>query len=172
MPGSWQGNDRYFIDDLKQLIKPNTAIDVGIGAAKIGWLLREHAPGCRVTGHEIWEPHLTPEYRAFYETIIIGDFSDWIERNKDWTTDLIVFGDVLEHMLYHRAMSVLDHCYYRVRWMALQVPINMVQDTTEDNPHSPHQCNITWQDLARFNVVHYVKALEVDIFYCLIKGIR
>jgi hypothetical protein len=172
MPDSFTGNDRYFCDDLVTLIHPETAIDVGIGHGKIAGHLQMNCPRCRVTGHEIWPDYLTSGIRALYAEIVIGDFRDWLKNNVDWSSDLVVFGDVLEHFRHSEALDLLDLCHYRAKWTALFFPLSYLQGTHEGNKYEAHQCVLYLGDLQRYNVVHYFKCLNQNIYYCLLRGLR
>ena len=167
MPYSYTGLDHWFERDLVELIKPATMFDVGVGAGKIGKLIDKLTP-CLRKG---FDPKSIPEsiqcYNQFEECL----FQDWIKTKTDWSVDLVVFGDVLEHMEWATMRSVLDFCQYRCKWMAIFTPLHYLQNSAEGNIHEAHRCVVRPADLLNYKLVHYVLDLKEDIYYALLKGL-
>jgi hypothetical protein len=170
MPSSWTGLDHYLVDDLKGLIKPVTAIDFGVGNGKIGIHLQRECPSCHVIGYEIFSDYLTDEVRGFYTETVVADARETLASEK--VVDLVVFGDILEHFRKSEALDMLEHWNYRSRWIAVVTPLSYLQGPIDGNIHESHHCVISLEDLCRFNLVHYVKDLSVNIIYALIRGLR
>lgn len=168
MPYSYRGLDHHIVSDADQ-IQPQVIFDVGVGVGKIGSLLK--APGRTIVGFEVFPQYITNLVRPFYSDIRIQDFVEFANTEFDWSADLIVFGDVIEHFSHSEAIDVLETCNYRCKYIAIQTPLSYLQNSMEGNKHEAHRCVIGLQDLMRYNIVHYVKDESVNIIYCLIKGL-
>jgi len=134
---------------------PRTILDVGSGAGKYGMLAREYLeiwqdrfyPNqwiIQIDGIEIWEPYKDfPAYQAYYDRFINADISDYAEDMPGY--DLIICGDVLEHLEKSQAWKtfekLLDHC----RYLLLSLPIGFWPTSNiGDNIYESHIS--TWDD--------------------------
>ena len=105
-------------------IDPATALDVGVGAGKYGGMLRKLHSNIRLKGIE---PHLpyhkkyAVRYRAYDQGVATFDARTYLTQNER-EFDLIVFGDVLEHMTWSEAIDVVHMAAYQSRWMLLVWP--------------------------------------------------
>ena len=110
----------------------STCLDVGACDGK--W--------CDLLGHyltmdavEIWAPNiiehaLKNKYRRVWEC----DAYDF----KYDRYDLIIFGDVIEHMTVERAQRVLEYAKGRCKDMIIGVPFMYPQDAIYGNPYEEH----------------------------------
>lgn len=173
MPDSWTGNDHFFIEDVKKYT-PMTALDVGVGHGKVGRLLFETMEGkCHIEGIEVYPPYLAQKVLyVYYKRIHEMDVVDWMQQNVDWQKDLVVFGDVLEHLTYSNAISILHQTMYRAKLVAVFTPMAYLQNSLEGNKHEAHRCSLKLQDFASFNVLHYVNEPmgTLGLQYVLMKG--
>ncbi len=82
-----------------------TVLDVGAGSGAYGKLLREGMPKSRILGVEIFEPYVDRfGLEEIYDRVIVGDVLD---EDFDLSPDVVIIGDVLEHMDRADALSVL-----------------------------------------------------------------
>src|SRR5215218_2291606 len=72
-------------------------LDVGCATGNLAEVLSEH--GCKVTGIEI-DPEAAQQAEKHCERVIVGDVEDLDLSGKldDESFDVIVFGDILEHL--------------------------------------------------------------------------
>ena len=173
MPSSYDNCDPIFINDLLNIICPNSCFDVGCGYGKSGHIIKTHFPQCQLVGFEIYQKYIEDEkHNLFlhYSQIHNEDFYAWIQNNVDWQVDLVVFGDVLEHFFKSKVYDILDMCRYRTKWIVINVQIDYLQNTYDGNIHEAHVSTITLQELVVSNdIVHYAKIGQ--ICYYLIKGL-
>jgi hypothetical protein len=116
-----------------------TVLDVGAGAGTYADLLNDIVEA--VDCIEVWKPYVKRfGLEAKYREIYIGDVRDlaWAA----WTLtpyDLIVFGDVLEHMTADEARAVWQWAKGVARWGLISVPIvHWPQGAEEGNPYEAH----------------------------------
>ncbi len=160
---------------------PKSVLDVGCGFGLWGFLCRMHLdvwdgrihPGqwrTRIDGIELFEPYIQAHQRALYSNLMIADIRDVVDTLEDY--ELIIAGDVIEHLDKTAGEAVLEKLYARAaRALLVNIPIGPGWDHPEQygNPGELHRsqwecsdfthypCEIT---LARFEFGDY------GTFYC------
>jgi hypothetical protein len=104
----WQG-----LEDCLALIvarQPSTVLDAGVGFGLWGHLLRQYLDvwcgriqreqwATRIDGIEIDPNRVQPHSRHLYSNVYIGDIREEVPRRaNDTEYDIILFGDVIEHL--------------------------------------------------------------------------
>jgi len=133
MPGSARENDAD-VKAFVQLYGVNTVLDVGPGKGTYSRVLKNH--GLTMDCVEIWEPYVQ-HYGLCkkYRTVTIGDIRD--HDNFDY--DLVIFGDVLEHMSREDALKVWERASRDAHYGLISVPIiHYPQGETFGNPYEEH----------------------------------
>jgi SAM-dependent methyltransferase len=120
----------------------NTVVDIGAGSGTYIQLIKEDA-GCCVDavwiGVEIWPPYIEKfKLESRYSTILNQDI-----RTVDWSTlspDVVIAGDVLEHMTKDDAVALVDQILTVAKTLIISIPIRyMPQDEhAYENPHEAH----------------------------------
>lgn len=114
-----------------------TVLDIGPGKGKYSMLLRPM--DCTPTvwhGLEIWAPYVqTYELDGLYDEVFIGDARHWCH----WSYDLVIAGDVLEHMRELEARSLLGHIRTQAANLFVSVPLlHCDQGPYAGNPYETH----------------------------------
>jgi hypothetical protein len=114
----WQG-----MEDCLQAIterRPRAVLDAGIGFGLWGHLLRQYLDvwsgrihpeqwTTRIDGIEIAEPRVQAHARYLYSNVYIGDIRELVPaRAEAQRYDVILFGDVLEHLPKDDALALLE----------------------------------------------------------------
>ena len=112
--------------------KGSTCLDVGACDGKWGKLLGDHL---EMDGIEIFEDNIEL-YRLneIYNTIYFGDIADFEYEYYD----LIIFGDVLEHMTVEKAQKVLAYAKPRCKDLIIGIPFLYEQGAIYGNPWEVH----------------------------------
>jgi hypothetical protein len=125
--------------------RPNTVTDIGSGEGTYARLFRPHHHGTWWTGIEIHHPYIsrhklrnTKTRRGMYDELHAMD-----ARNAPdhlYHRDLVIAGDVLEHMPRHDAVALLHRIRDAGAWHILvSVPIvPSPQGEVDGNPHEAH----------------------------------
>lgn len=128
----------------------STVLDVGACDGKWKALLPEYK---KMDAVEIFEPYALKlrDYRNVFIT-------DIFELEYDWY-DLIIFGDVIEHMTVTKAKAVLAYAKPRCRDMIIAVPWEYEQGEVDGNKYQAHlQDDLTPELFAKryhgFEVLH------------------
>lgn len=108
MPGSARENDKFvqdFIEKQKQTSPVYTVLDVGAGKGTYSQILREHVDV--IEGIEVWEPYIEEfDLENQYDIIYRGDARTELLKMRNGWYDLIVFGDILEHMTKNESLAL------------------------------------------------------------------
>jgi len=107
----------------------SSILDVGAGDGKWRQLLREYP---NMDAVEAYGPNL--QRLNGYRKVFHADIRDFrFDRY-----DLIIFGDVLEHLRVKEAQAVLDYARPRCRDMVISVPFLYEQGAIYGNPYEVH----------------------------------
>ncbi len=101
---------------------PRTILDIGCGYGKHGVLLREYIhPTPQVHGIEAWAPYVKPHrLEGIYDHLRVGDALK-LTSHELAQYDMVVMGDVIEHMQKDAALALLDRI---PGWVILATPVN------------------------------------------------
>lgn len=134
MPSSIRENDK----DVRSFVVAHqirTILDVGCGQGTYADLLPDVSA---MDGFEVWHPYikrfdLDSKYRDVYAIDVRK------EPQLAHTYDLVIFGDVLEHMTREEAISVWKWASGFCKWGLISIPIiHYPQGAEEGNPYEEH----------------------------------
>lgn len=114
-------------------------LDVGAGRGKYRILLSSYP---RVDACEVWEPTVDAErLRSLYRAVFVQNVVDLV-REPWWTDndpyDLVIMGDVLEHMTRDDAKLVLNRIIDVGSDVIVVVPFMYPQDEEDGNVYQCH----------------------------------
>ncbi len=121
------------IDWIKNSFKEgDTCLDVGACDGKYANLLKDYLV---IDGVEVFKPYieryqLDKKYNHIYNVDIVDFKYDWY--------DLIIFGDIIEHLDIKDAQKVIDYARSRCKDMIIAVPYKYKQGIVDNNPHQAH----------------------------------
>jgi len=117
-------------------IQPVTVLDVGSGAGAYGQIARTISSVGRVDAVEAWEPYLAEfGLRNLYDNVFVEDVRD----RQDFTYDVVIFGDVLEHMTKEDALRIYELARIQAKWILFSIPIiHLPQGAYAGNPFEIH----------------------------------
>lgn len=148
MPRSQQpaGGEKIIYNSIIAM-GPNTKVlDVGAGDGK--WsILTGKVNKC--IGLEIWGPYIQ-RYNLYskYDGVICIDIREFHDY-KDY--DVMIFGDILEHIPYTDAVKVVEEIKLSGVTMYLSIPISLcVQIGCNGNPHEEHLYQWKHEELESF----------------------
>lgn len=135
MPSSSTEGKTWIVEQVQRL-HPTVIVDVGVGCGTYSELLRSE--GQYWVGVEKWRPYLdTYNLYAKYDLVAVQDV-----REFDFTLyqpDLVILGDVLEHMPKPDAVQVVTHAQIAAAAVLISIPIvHYPQEACEGNPYEAH----------------------------------
>ncbi len=157
-------SDHVFDPMLEALLRawrPASIVDVGVGAGKTGQLVRRAlGPEVHLVGVEAHAPYLeqfAAEYRA-YDEVVRADFYS-VVLHDERAADVFVFGDVLEHFPWSRALDCLDYAVQRAQRVLAVSPLGYAQGAHGGVASERHLSELRLADVAaRFVVEQYHRA--------------
>lgn len=118
-------------------------LDVGAGQGKYRVMLADypHVDGC-----EIWEPTVEKnKLRDLYDVVHVGDIHHIVHSptfydgvGDQYRYDVVIMGDVLEHLTRERAQETLAVLYAMNAHVIVVVPYNYPQDEEDGNCYQAH----------------------------------
>ncbi len=114
-----------------------TVLDVGPGAGIYGQLVNKNMTVIgSVDAVEVWEPYIRKfNLNKIYTHVAVCDIRDW----SNFSYDLVIFGDVLEHMSRDDARAVWDFAAKRAKFAYISIPIvHYPQGEYDGNPYEEH----------------------------------
>jgi len=158
MPYSANTFDNILQDHVVKL-QPQSILDVGAGSGKNGTLIRQTGYKNILECLEPTEKYINEfQLTNIYDNIYNANIHDFINTKYKFNYDLVIFGDVLEHLFRSQVIDILDYFLYKAKWIILLWPNNMPQDDYGNNPYEIHKSNFTLNDLtSKFDVQFYIK---------------
>lgn len=137
MPHSSSEGKEWSAERIVEL-SPKRILDVGAGMGTYADLLRPLLPASTWTALEIHHPYVARHGLEFkYDEVLVGDV-----RSYDWLAewDLVIFGDVLEHLDLTDAMRAWRCALRRSRSVLASLPIvDYPQGEFQGNVHERHR---------------------------------
>jgi AdoMet dependent proline di-methyltransferase len=182
MPYSALTFDDLIVKHLTAL-NPKSILDIGAGAGKYGTLLRSALPDCKIDAVEPTRDYIDRfDLRSIYNTVFELNIDQYLEIHPKNRYDVVIIGDMLEHVYRSKVVDYLDFLLYKNSWVLCIWPTNYPQDDFNGNGYECHRSNFKLKDLAdKFEIeffskkflklnVEYVKR-PAYINYCVMKGL-
>ncbi len=164
MPISDPANKPY-ASELIARYRPRTVLDIGPGVGTYGSIIRENLKVERLDAVEIWGPYIE-KYRLneIYDNVFVCDVRYW----RDFGYDLVILGDVLEHLTLEEAALLWETMSSQAGGALISIPIVYYpQGYIEGNPFETHQVTdwTTEKVLKHFNsIVEYNEFHVTGVF--------
>jgi 2-polyprenyl-3-methyl-5-hydroxy-6-metoxy-1,4-benzoquinol methylase len=136
MPVSNPETKPWIADRLIE-IQPKTVMDVGAGAGIYSNMIRQlFNKNVEITGVEIWAPYISQFLlKVKYDKLIEAD----IREMDDFKYDVVILGDVIEHMSESDAVALWKKISKQARYAIIALPtIHMPQGAAYGNPYEVH----------------------------------
>ena len=122
-------------DYLVSKFKGNAKVlDVGAGEGTYWNLLHQYY--ATIDAVEVFKPNIDNfKLKDKYHKVYNIDIKDFKYQNYD----IIIFGDVIEHLEINEAQEVLKYAYTHCKEMIVAVPYELEQGIAEDNLYEIHK---------------------------------
>lgn len=128
----WEGKDKVCVWIRNKFSIDSTILDVGACNGFWHYLLPEYE---NLDGIEAFRPNYENlKDQKLYRNLWCEDIRNF---QYDWY-DIIIFGDIIEHMTPEEALKVLDYAKPRCTEMIISVPFLYPQEAIYDNPYEKH----------------------------------
>lgn len=136
MPFSPYENKEWILEKIKE-VNPKSILDVGVGEGILEQIARPiFGSEVKIDGIEVWKPYIS-EYKLEdkYDNIFNVDAREW----DIWDYDVVMFGDVLEHMTETEAVTLWNKAAKSAKSILLSIPIvHSPQGAWGGNPYEIH----------------------------------
>lgn len=160
---SYDAGKKEICEWIKQNF-PKGASCLDVGACDGNWfdLLGDYL---KMDACEIFEPNIEAhDLRSKYNYVFAGDIYDyWYGRNM---YDLIIFGDVIEHMEVVKAQQVLAYAHGRCKDMIIAVPYMYKQGEMYGNKYEKHIQSELTEEIFKIRYPNYEILLKPNNGYC------
>ena len=158
---TWKHNKAVNNDTVRQLmqIKPHAVCDVGCGDGFYGKIVRHFIPNCYIIGIEKNHRYSTMfRLYSLYDKLIIDDIINInFSRLYNLKIDLIIFGDVLEHLEDIYVHEIVSRALDSVNYIIINSPVGF-QPQDHEFEEEIHKCGIYPKDFADIGIhmeTHY-----------------
>lgn len=152
----------------------NSFLDIGVGNGKWGFLFREyvdiwgerylkHEWKAIVDGIEIYSPYIQQHQRSVYNNIYIGDVLKIIDDLGCY--DIIMAGDVLEHLHKEDAIILIDKLKERTeKVLIVSIPLGSewLRGMVRGNKHEAHVSSWSVNELQGLGFDYYRVRMAPD----------
>ncbi len=171
MPYSGTYLDYTLVNFLKKYgAEVHTVLDVGVGAGKFEALVHSVLPTARMVGVEpVSDYHQRfSEVYTKYSSVRMCT-ADALFRDPDDSWDLVVLGDVLEHMRKSAGLDLLHFLVYRCKYIYIQYPTRYIQNPA-DIDGVFEEAHISVWDATDFHQFDFSQFTQLPLNVALIDG--
>jgi cyclopropane fatty-acyl-phospholipid synthase-like methyltransferase len=135
MGTSDQSNQPWVVEQL-QTLNLKSMLDVGAGSGTYGHVFAQHLPDVERFAVEAWEPCIS---EFVLKDVYTEVFNHDIRDHEFFNYDIVIFGDVLEHMTKEEALAVWDKVSKQAKYALIAIPIiHYPQGALYGNPFEVH----------------------------------
>ncbi len=131
--------DNAITESIK-LIRPKTFFDLGAGAGKYGSMVKEIDPTIETTAIEIEKDYIKKfNLHSIYNRVWNIPITDIIQlKYFDSNFDVVMAGDILEHLKKSEGIDLLNFLIYRCRWIIIEFPHHYLQNAVNGYASEAH----------------------------------
>ena len=113
-----------------------TVLDVGAGSGTYSDALKRAGINLNIEAVEVWKPYIEEfDLENKYDKVYEQDIRD----RTDFNYDVVIFGDILEHMTEEEALAVWDKVSKQAKNAVIAIPIiHYHQPAINGNPYEEH----------------------------------
>ena len=159
---------RRWIKDLN----PRFVLDIGPGSGVYGEMVRDVANPNQFYAIEVYAPYIsTFNLERFYDEVIVSDVRH-VDSELISNFDVVIIGDVIEHMHWHEAREVLTKLFMRNRNVIISFPVlHLPQESWDGNTFEKHVDHWSVSDMDGFladveDLVEVVDRYHGDVLAC------
>lgn len=150
-------------------------IDIGPGEGKYGRMIKSVFPAAKVIGVEVEARYIDLyDLRAVYDEVHPADALEWFADKESDNFDIVIMGDVLEHLWKSEGLDLLHFLVYRTRYIILTYPTAYKQGAWQGFIHEAHLSTWAHKDFDAWENEHHVSIGDNNIQHNLVivRGFR
>lgn len=137
MPGSHPETKPWVVNKFIEFnLLSSNVLDVGPGFGTFSDVLKSNGYAGSIDAVEIWQPYIDKySLNSKYNKIYNEDIRNW----KNFNYDVVLYGDILEHMSKEDAILVWENTKKYAKNAVITIPIiHYPQGASEGNPYEEH----------------------------------
>lgn len=140
------------IAEIVKLVRPKTFLDLGAGAGKYGSMVKEINPSIETIAVEIEKDYVEKfNLRSIYNQVWNISVADIVQpKYFDSIFDIVMVGDILEHLKKSEGIDLLNFLIYRCRWVIVEFPHRYMQHSVNGYTSEAHISIWTENDFLSF----------------------
>lgn len=140
------------IEGVIKLMKPKGFLDIGAGAGKYGELVKKIDPSIETIAVEIEKDYIKKfDLTSIYDRVWNISATDLISpKYYDLSFDVIMVGDIIEHLKKSDGIDLLNFLIYRCRWIIVEFPYHYLQNSVDGYQAEAHISVWTKDDFGCF----------------------
>ena len=144
----------YLDQEVKEFLKNHKLkkyLDIGAGAGKFGRMIREINPKSHIEAVEIEKDYIKKfKLDCLYNRIYNININMFIDNKIDYTCDICIIGDCIEHLKKSDGIDLLNFLVYRTKYILVKYPKKYIQYSLDGYKHEGHISIWTKQDFDNF----------------------
>lgn len=158
MPYSSETFDQK-IEKILKKISPKEFFDIGAGAGKYGVMTKRIYPFINTTAIEIEKDYIAKFdlNKIYSEVWNISALDLMKEKFIDKSFDVVMMGDVIEHLKKSEGVDLLNFLVYRTRWIIIEFPYHYLQNSVDGYYSEAHMSVWDKSDFSLFESKFYKK---------------
>lgn len=154
-------SDSRFDKTVEKFIKTHKFkdyLDIGSGAGKYGKIIKTIFPEANIIGIEADKSYINKfKLKDFYTKIYHDYIENFINKNPDFRTELVIIGDCIEHLKKSDGINLINYLIYRSKYILIVYPTKCIQYSWHGHKTEAHQSIWNKNDFEGFEYKHYKK---------------
>ncbi|MEZ4979821.1 MAG: class I SAM-dependent methyltransferase [Chitinophagales bacterium] len=139
---------------------PKIVLDIGCGAGKYGKLIKSLMRDIFCIGVEIDKAYIKEfDLESVYDRLICTNIAT-LMGNVDDHFDIVIFGNVLEHLPKSLGIDLLNFFVYRAKLIIINYPFGELQDSYKGHKHEAHISVWSMEDFKQFNFLEFSHGMQ------------
>lgn len=149
--------------------QPKSFLDLGFGFGKYGVIAREYGDvwkgktykkedwNMKLDGVDIFEYYISEHHKYIYDNIYIQDIHEFVKQ--DFSYDMAIFLDVIEHIPRDKGFEILDNLKKKVNYSVIATPFDpgKTKGGQFGNKNEAHISKWNFNDFQKYGDVNILK---------------
>lgn len=158
------------IEKALNFLQPKNLLDIGAGAGKYGKIVKDLNKGVKIVALEIEKDYINKfKLEKIYDEVWNMPANKLIRPSYyEKNFDVILMGDVIEHMKKSEGIDLINFLIYRSKWIIIKFPHMYVQNSVEGYNSEAHISVWSDKDFENFERTRLYE--EENIRMIILKG--
>lgn len=133
-------------------------IDIGSGSGKYGKMIKKNLPDSYVVAIEGDNSYINKfRLKKTYDEVHNSNIETFFEDKPDFTTDIVIIGDCIEHLKKSDGVDLINYLVYRCHYILIVFPSKYIQYAHDGHYLESHRSVWTKYDFLPFDHNYHTK---------------